>query len=215
MTRHGAHQQAEAVPNRTTGACRSNRRARLIRHTNQDLQVVNPSDKPSRAGTPHAPTDPLAIIFAVQSFHLANGKLRCYVTVAWNSGKGPKAKTVDAFGAWISPSPKLHILTTGGRSSPYDGLGSVPNLDNVMDLGGGKTGIIVSISAEDSYALNLYEYRKRRWHQGYDCAAISLVGRVAQALKTSISAQSPAPVPDRPRTPAQTASLTPHPPYES
>jgi hypothetical protein len=57
-------------------------------------------------------------VVAVQAFHLANGKLRYYARAAWNSGEGDGAKTKSALGAWISPSPTLHIVAGEGRTSP-------------------------------------------------------------------------------------------------
>jgi len=98
-------------------------------------------------------------VFAVQAFHLANGKLRYYARAVWNSGEGANTKTVFALSAWISPSPTLHILAVEGRESPYDGLGVLPDLYNVVDLGGGRTGIIVGRSGEDSNSTDLLEYR--------------------------------------------------------
>jgi hypothetical protein len=98
-------------------------------------------------------------VFAVQAFHLANGKLRYYARAVWNSGEGANTKTVFALSAWISPSPTLHILAVEGRESPYDGLGVLPDLYNVVDLGGGRTGIIVGRSGEDDNSTVLLEYR--------------------------------------------------------
>ena len=100
--------------------------------------------------------------FVVQAFRLADGTLRYYARAAWTSGEEQTEswKTVYALGAWITPSPMLHILALEQRTSPYDGLASVlPDLLNVVDLGGGSTGIISAISGEDSVSLNLVEYR--------------------------------------------------------
>jgi hypothetical protein len=100
--------------------------------------------------------------FVVQAFRLTDGRLRYFARAAWTSGEEQTEswKTVYALGAWITPSPTLQILALEERTSPYAGLASVlPDLLNVVDLGGGKTGIIVGISGEDSGSLNLAEYR--------------------------------------------------------
>ena len=100
--------------------------------------------------------------FVVQAFRLADSTLRYYARAAWTSGEEQTEswKTVYALGAWIAPSPTLHILALEERTSPYAGLASVlPDLLNVVDLGGRKTGIIFGISGEDSGSLNLAEYR--------------------------------------------------------
>jgi hypothetical protein len=98
-------------------------------------------------------------VFAVQAFLLANGKLRYYARAVWNSGEGANTKTVLALSAWISPSPTLHILAVEERESPYDGLSVLPGLCNVVDLGRGRTGIIVGRSGEDDNSTDLLEYR--------------------------------------------------------
>lgn len=100
--------------------------------------------------------------FMAQAFRLADGTLRYYARVAWSSGdeQTESWKTVYALGAWIMPSPTLHVLALEERTSPYAGLGSVlPSLLNVVDLGGGRTGIIAETSGLDSHSLDLVEYR--------------------------------------------------------
>lgn len=97
-----------------------------------------------------------------QAFRLADGTLRYYGRAAWSSGQEQTAnwKTIYALGAWVTPSPSLHILALEDRTSPYEGLGSVlPTLLNVVHLGGGRTGIIAEISGLDSHSLELVEYR--------------------------------------------------------
>lgn len=100
--------------------------------------------------------------FLAQAFRLADGTLRYYARAEWSLGEERTAswKTVYALGAWVTPLPALHILAWEERTSPYEGLSSVlPDLLNVVNLGGGKTGIIVGISGEDSGSLGLFEYR--------------------------------------------------------
>jgi len=95
----------------------------------------------------------------VQSFRLADGSLRYYVRSEWKSGKESFRHPAYALGAWIAPLPKLHILTVEKRTSGYDFESALPSLLNVVDLGSGKTGVIVSISGDDSRWLKLIEYR--------------------------------------------------------
>ena len=101
----------------------------------------------------------LSPTFEVQSFHLANGKLRYYAQASWNMGTGTHMKTVCAIAAWVSPSPELHILSTEPRNSSYDGVGFTASLVNVVDLGEGRTGFVVSRAGEDSVSTDLVEYR--------------------------------------------------------
>jgi hypothetical protein len=96
----------------------------------------------------------------LRTFHLADGSLRYYARAVWNSEEAANQKTVYALAAWIAPQPTLHIIAIQTRTSPYQGLDSVlPGLLNAVDLGGGKTGIIVGSNGEDGSSLDLVEYR--------------------------------------------------------
>jgi len=129
----------------------------------------------STAKADHKPTVAgMSPVLAVQAFHLANGKLRYYGRAVWNSGEGANTKTVFAVSAWISPSPTLHILAVEERESPYDGLGVLPGLYNVVDLGEGRTGIIVGRSGEDSNSTDLVEYR-----DGVDLRQMNILQSIA------------------------------------
>jgi hypothetical protein len=98
--------------------------------------------------------------FKVQPFHAADGSLRYYVRAEWNPGEGPQDRPSYVLGAWMTPLPTLHILAVQKRTSPYDGFESnLPDLLNVVDLGDGKTGMIVHIQGLDSTELHLLEYR--------------------------------------------------------
>ncbi len=98
--------------------------------------------------------------FEVQAFRVADGSLRYYVRAGWKSGKAPKDRLSYAMAAWMTPLPKLRILAVESRHAPYGGIvDALPNLLNVVDLGGGRTGIIVYIIGEDSTELRLAEYR--------------------------------------------------------
>jgi hypothetical protein len=96
----------------------------------------------------------------VQPFQVADGSLRYYVRAEWKSGKERKGASTYVLAAWITPLPTLRILAVEKRTSPYDGIDDgLASLLNVVDLGDGRTGIIVHIAGEDSTQLDLKEYR--------------------------------------------------------
>ncbi len=98
-------------------------------------------------------------VFQVQAFRTADGALRYYARAEWKPEKDLD-KTSYALGAWISPSPELHILAIEKRASGYEPFDYVlPNLINVVDLGNGKTGMIISKGGDDSIELDLVEYQ--------------------------------------------------------
>ena len=94
-------------------------------------------------------------LFVVQQFRLADGAQRYYARAAWQSGKGSREKLIYGLGAWIAPLPTLHVVAAESGA----GFEYLPNLLNVIDLGGGKAGIIVSEHGDDSASLSLVEYR--------------------------------------------------------
>ncbi len=91
----------------------------------------------------------------MQSFRLANGSLRYYARANWETEKEPNDGSNDALGAWLTPSLQILAIETG--TSPYGFESALPNLLNVVDLGGGRTGVIVSVSG-DGRSLSLVEY---------------------------------------------------------
>jgi hypothetical protein len=98
-------------------------------------------------------------VFQMQAFRTADGALRYYARAEWKPEKDLD-KTSYALGAWISPLPELHILATENRASGYEPFDYVlPNLINVVDLGNGKTGMIISKGGDDSIELDLVEYQ--------------------------------------------------------
>ena len=92
--------------------------------------------------------------FAVQQFRLPDGSLRYYARAGWKSGEGRKAKLIYALGAWISPLPTLHVLAADSSA----GFEYLPDLLNVIDIGGDKTAIVVSQHGDDSGSVTLAEY---------------------------------------------------------
>lgn len=96
-----------------------------------------------------------APLFAVQQFRLADGSQRYYARAAWKSGRGPLGKLCYSLGALIAPLPTLHLLAV----EPAASFEYLPDLLNVIDLGGGNAGIIFSEHGDDNASLSLVEYR--------------------------------------------------------
>jgi len=90
-------------------------------------------------------------VLQVQSFTLADGSPRYYARAESVSEK--------ALSAWLSPDPSLHVLAFQDQTSKYGFNSETPELLNVIDLGRGRTGIIISTTGEDSSGLFLLEYR--------------------------------------------------------
>lgn len=126
----------------------------------QIVSLLGERMKTAATGTERHAADSVSPAVEVQAFHLADGSLRYYARAAWSIDEGADQKIGYALAAWIAPQPTLHILAVQTRSSPYDGLDNVlPSLLNVIDLGEGRTGIIVEQIGEDSTSLNLVEYQ--------------------------------------------------------
>jgi hypothetical protein len=100
---------------------------------------------------------PLA--FDVKPFSVADGSLRYYVRAEWKSGREKQGRPSYAMAAWIAPSPTLHILAVETHSNTASDGGELPELFNVVDLGDGRTGIIVQFWGGDSRTLDLLQYR--------------------------------------------------------
>jgi hypothetical protein len=113
---------------------------------------MEPNDAVRRA----AEKAPLA--FEVHPFSVADGSLRYYVRAEWKSGKEKQGRPTYALAAWIAPLPTLHIMAAETLNTASDG-GELPELFNVVDLGEGRTGIIVQFLGGDGRALDLLEYR--------------------------------------------------------
>ena len=99
-----------------------------------------------------------SLAFDVQRLSLADGSLRYFVRAEWKFGKENQGRPTYALAAWIAPLPMLHILAVEKLSTALDG-GQLPELFNVVDLGEGRTGIIVQLIGGDGRALDLLEYR--------------------------------------------------------
>ena len=104
-----------------------------------------------------------ALAFGVQPLYLANGALRYYVRAEWRNRTAGLRDVPYRLGAWIVPGPVPRILAAEHPTSAgvYGFEQALPNLLNVVDLGHGRTGLIVHIAGLDSNELTLYEYRDR------------------------------------------------------
>jgi hypothetical protein len=90
----------------------------------------------------------------VQSFTLTGGGRRYYVRAELRSG----AECVS-IGAWLAPTPALHLIAAQERGCLRDFWPEAPRLLNVVGLDGDRTGLIFSFEGGDGSALKLLEYR--------------------------------------------------------
>jgi hypothetical protein len=94
-------------------------------------------------------------VFEVQRFRLADGGPRYYARAGWSCDEGPRENPPPcAFGAWLTePGPRILAVD----SAFYYGV--LPVLLNVVDLGAGRTGLIVALKGADSSDVRMVEYR--------------------------------------------------------
>jgi len=118
----------------------------------QRMETMTPG--PIRLKVQKAP-----LAFEMQSFTLADGTLRYYVRAEWKSEEQSDYQPTYALAAWMVPSPALRILAVETQTSSYGFEFALPILENVVDLGNGRTGMIFSTYGEDSRALVLLQYR--------------------------------------------------------
>jgi hypothetical protein len=108
--------------------------------------------------------------FTLQSFRVTDGTLRYYAIARWKSGSKP-APSDFSLGAWLAPAPALRILAV--EVNQYV---NPPRILNVVDLSGGKTGIILARGGEDSRSTDLVEYR-----DGLDAAHMRTLQSISAA----------------------------------
>jgi hypothetical protein len=119
--------------------------------------------KQATTKTPGYDDGTTAPAFVVQPLHLATGALRYYVRAEWRNPTAGARGVPYRLGAWIVPGAAARILAAEAPTSAgvYGFEQALPNLLNVVDLGHGRTGLIVHIAGLDSTELTLYEYRDR------------------------------------------------------
>jgi hypothetical protein len=148
----GAGKDQERI--RTVFACLLNEPIRFDMQT-QIIALLSQRMKTMATDTQRHEAESVSPLFAVQQFRLADGTQRYYARAAWKSGKGSQEKLIYGLGAWIAPLPTLHLLAVESGA----GFEYLPDLLNVIDLGGGNAGIIVSEHGDESASLSLVEYR--------------------------------------------------------
>jgi hypothetical protein len=102
-------------------------------------------------------TERASPLVEIKAFHLSDGRLRYYASAGWYSGAQATEDNSYSIGAWFSTEPTLHIIALEPRTFGYQG--EEPKLLNVLDLGDGRTGVIVFNSAGESIETDLLEYR--------------------------------------------------------
>jgi hypothetical protein len=90
----------------------------------------------------------------VQAFSVAGGGRRYYVRAELRA-----TALCTTIGAWLAPALTLHIVAAQVSGCLDDFLIDAPRLLNVVDLGGGRTGIILSFTGGDGSSLELFDYR--------------------------------------------------------
>ena len=97
---------------------------------------------------------PISIV-RTQSFTTTRGDLRHFVV--GQSGSGKACSTIVA---WLAAAPVLRVIAAEKIVDGCEGtLAEGTTLLNVVDLGAGRTGLIVQLSGGDGAALELVEYR--------------------------------------------------------
>ncbi len=84
----------------------------------------------------------------VQRFTLADGTPRYYARAEWRRNR--LASPIYAVGAWLAPSPQLHVAAWEPTA--------FSRLLNVVDLGGGRVGVIAPLERGDGRGIELAEF---------------------------------------------------------
>jgi len=93
----------------------------------------------------------------VQRFTIGDGSTRYFIWADWRSELGAGYQSIVRLAAWLAPAPALHFLAVEPPGF-LDGV-QKENLLNVVDLGSGRTGIVVYIQGADSRGIQLKEYK--------------------------------------------------------
>ena len=94
------------------------------------------------------------VITLAQSFALADGSTRYYVSARVGSAQSQQCARVHAF---VNPQPTLRVVSLDKSYCLNDP--EAPSLLNVAHLGRGRTGLIVNVWGGDGRDLRLVEYR--------------------------------------------------------
>jgi hypothetical protein len=94
------------------------------------------------------------VIARTQGFTTTGGDLRYFV-----EGRSGSGKACNTIYAWIAPSPAFHVVAAETVISDCNAtLADGISLLNVIDLGAGRTGLVVLLRGGDGMALELVEY---------------------------------------------------------
>lgn len=94
---------------------------------------------------------------SARQFRTADGKVRYYAAATWPFAYGQE-RVAFKLGGWLSTKPTLQLLALETCLCEID-TPQLPRLLNVVDLGRGRTGVIVEIKGEFMWEFALYEYR--------------------------------------------------------
>jgi hypothetical protein len=107
---------------------------------------------PNRAAATISPA------FIIERFTLANGALRYHVRAEWRSDKETGNRLLHSFVAWMAAEPALRILLIEPLAASSDAI-IEQKLLSVVDLGQGRTGVVLSRWGSAFRELRLVEYR--------------------------------------------------------
>jgi len=94
---------------------------------------------------------------SVQQFKTADGTPRYYAAATWPFAQSQE-RSAYKLGAWLTTKPTLKMLAVETCLCEVD-TPQLPRLLNVVDLGRGRTGLIVEVKGQYLWEFGLYEYR--------------------------------------------------------
>ena len=97
-------------------------------------------------------------MLTVQPFKLADGSIRYFARCGWNGDTMNREPSVTIT-AWLNPDPMLRVVATETVKGSYGFLSTGPRLLNVLDLGDGRTGMIMESQGDDSDEIDLLVYK--------------------------------------------------------
>lgn len=159
VTRHSTSRPAKPAPRPRTPApkaglgdttVQSDTRARIATLFAERLKA----DSDSVARSAAEGVEPAVF---VQQFRTTDGNLRYYATAAWPFAQGQE-RAAYKLAAWLTTKPTLKLLAVETCLCEVD-TPQLPRLLNVVDLGRGRTGVIVETKGQYLWEFGLYEYR--------------------------------------------------------
>jgi hypothetical protein len=105
---------------------------------------------------------------SVREFRSADGGSRYYAAAVWPFSEGQERSAFKLAG-WLAATPTLKLLAVETCLCEIE-TPQLPRLLNVVDLGRGRTGVIVEIKGQYLWEFALYEYR-----DGFDLRKMRLL----------------------------------------